>query len=172
MSQPKRGRSPSLSIVSNEVSPSQPRPRASAALSEILWSAEKLHTILQDDEANDARNKKEFLAPTIVSCLRVGPLGGFTLPVKIDTLLESVDVWWPTPAAALWHGRSVSEGARADVIRAQVRIDSIVGGLNWGFAAHEVSVEGAANNDAWSEEQVSEWTAAFMRRRASPSPSA
>jgi hypothetical protein len=164
MSQPKRDRSPGARRESDEGSPTQPRPRA-APLGSIEWSEEKLATILgDDDDTNDKRNKHEFLSPTILSSLRVGPRREFNLPITIDTVLEAVDVWWPTPAANLWHGLRDGEGGRADGIRAQVRVDSIVGGMNWSFSDHEVHVEGA-QNEVWPAERVSAWTAIFLAKR-------
>ena len=158
MSLPKRGRSPEGQQVSNEASPSQPRPRSAAtafdsasdtasdtpavpnrrAFSSVVWSASMLADVL-DDDGDDAPKKNKFLSPTIVSCLRVDGCGPNPEPFYLHTVIQSIAVWWPSTAAALWTGQQSGEGGHADALRAMIRIDSINGGDEGRFTADRSS---------------------------------
>jgi hypothetical protein len=166
MSQPKRDRSPQGQLATNEVSPKQPDPRVTAASAPVVWSAAHLSRILQDD-GNDEDKKVNFLSPTITSCLRVEGVGPdpepFFLPIRIDTVLQTIAVWWPSPAAALWNGTQCGEGGRADALRAMIRIDSIVGGM-WDLAPVVVHV-GPAHATPWAPRRVSQWAVNFAAQR-------
>ena len=128
----------------------------------MAWSSSKLADVLNDD-GDDVAKKKEFLSPTITSCLCVEGVGPqpehFYLPICIDTLLQKVYVWWPSQAATLWNGEKLGEGGHADSIRAMIRIDTIVGG-DWDLATFVVHT-GGATASPWSPRRVSLWAASF-----------
>jgi hypothetical protein len=183
MSQPKRCRSPDGQQASNEASPCQPRPRSAAtafdsasdtasdtpalpnrrAFSSVVWSASMLADVL-DDDGDDAPKKNKFLSPTIVSCLRVDGFGPdpkpFYLPIQIDTVMQSIAVWWPSTAAALWSGQKTGEGGHADALRAMIRIDTINGG-DWDLTPVLI-VTGPADATSWGPERVTRWTEDFV----------